>query len=294
MPCRKFDNKTVNEIRNLGLHGVYFSIIADKYKSALSAIANIIRNKTYKDIPFEKMDLDFENLRKIRQAKVLDCYPKNLIIKNVDDLKSGVYIIKNIINDKCYVGSSIKIRERLGWHYNMLLNKKHPNVRLQSAFDLYGKDNFEFIPLLNTKSIYNTKLEQWVLDKSNFKCDYNIATNCESSMLNVKMSEEAKENLRIKATNRKHTIETKKLMSDLKIERIKNDVIYKNKLLSNIISSPIGEKNPNSKLCEKDVIEIKTHFKKGKKVKDLLGKYNCSENMLYEIKNGRNWKHITV
>lgn len=294
MPCRKFNNKSINEIRSMNLLGVSYRSISKEYNTSISVIASIIKKETYKDIPFKKIDLDVKNLIKVREAKVLVNYPKVEINRKVNDLKSGIYIIRNKINNKCYVGSSVKIRTRLNWHYNILLKKEHPNKHLQSAFNLYGTENFEFIPLLNCLPIYNTRLEQWVKDRSNFKCDYNIALNCEAPMLNVKMSDEAKENLRIKATNRKHTDTTKKILSVIKIERIKTDIVYRNKVLSNLVRNPKGERNPNSKLSERDVIQIKTYFKSGLKVKDLIGKYNCSKNMLYEIKNGRNWKHITI
>ncbi len=278
----------------MNLFGVSYRSICKEYNTCLSVIASIIRNETYKDVPFQKSDLDFTHLIKSKKAKVLEKYPKIEVKTMVNDLKSGIYIIRNKINNKCYVGSSVNIRSRLNAHYNSLLQKKHPNKHLQSAFNLFGNENFEFIPLLNCLSNYNTKLEQWVKDRSNFKCDYNIAINCEAPMLNVKMSDESKEKIRIKAKNRKHTYATKKLLSVLKKDKIKGDNSYRYKLLSNLISSPIGERNPNSKLTEKDVVEIKIYFKNGVKVKDLKGKYNCSQNMLYEIKNGHSWKHIIV
>jgi group I intron endonuclease len=292
MPDRKFNKSSINVIRNMNLLGVSYRSIAKKYSTSISVIASIIRNKTYKDVPFEKVDLDCAHLIKIKRAKVLKQYHKIEINGTVDDMASGVYIIRNKINNKCYVGSSVNIRARLNWHYNILLKGKHPNNHLQSSFNLYLKENFEFIPLLNCPSNYNTKLEQWVKDKSNFKCDYNIAKNCEAPMLGVKMSEKTKESLRIKATNRKHTDKTKKMLSIIKVERIKSDIVYRNKILANIIINPRGESNPNSKLTEKDVVEIKIKFKNGIKVRDLVGKYDCSRNMLYEIKNGHNWKHI--
>jgi group I intron endonuclease len=55
----------------------------------------------------------------------------------------GIYRIKNILNGKCYYGSSKNIEKRWIRHKNVLKNNKH-NPLLQRAWDKYGKDNFIF------------------------------------------------------------------------------------------------------------------------------------------------------
>lgn len=56
----------------------------------------------------------------------------------------GIYRIKNIINNKCYYGSSKNIINRFKIHKYRLNNKKHPNIILQRAWDKYKEDNFIF------------------------------------------------------------------------------------------------------------------------------------------------------
>jgi len=41
--------------------------------------------------------------------------------------KSGIYCIKNIVNDKFYIGSSIHIYYRLRRHKSDLIKKTHAN-----------------------------------------------------------------------------------------------------------------------------------------------------------------------
>ena len=56
----------------------------------------------------------------------------------------GIYRIKNIINNKCYYGSSKHIEQRFIEHYNSLQNNKHINIILQRSWNKYGKSNFKF------------------------------------------------------------------------------------------------------------------------------------------------------
>jgi len=63
-------------------------------------------------------------------------------------MNSGTYNIINKINDKRYIGSSINIHRRLSKHRLLLRQGKHFNKHLQSSFNKYGEDNFEFKPLI--------------------------------------------------------------------------------------------------------------------------------------------------
>lgn len=59
-------------------------------------------------------------------------------------MKSGIYVITNLKNFKCYVGASKNLRQRLYNHKMRLRINKHKNVHLQSAFNKYGEENFTF------------------------------------------------------------------------------------------------------------------------------------------------------
>lgn len=69
---------------------------------------------------------------------------------------SGIYVIKNLKNGSCYIGSSLKIRERLQSHLSSLSFNIHPNAPLSSDFKLMGADAFEaFIikPILDVSQL---------------------------------------------------------------------------------------------------------------------------------------------
>lgn len=57
---------------------------------------------------------------------------------------TGIYRIKNLINGKCYYGSSKNIENRWRRHKRELVSQKHINEILQRAWNKYGKENFVF------------------------------------------------------------------------------------------------------------------------------------------------------
>ena len=56
----------------------------------------------------------------------------------------GVYEILNKSDNKRYIGSSVVIENRKAQHFAYLRGNYHPNKHLQSAFNKYGEENFEF------------------------------------------------------------------------------------------------------------------------------------------------------
>lgn len=76
----------------------------------------------------------------------------------------GVYMIKNKVNGKFYIGSSIDIHVRWTKHKRCLRNGNHHSLHLQRAWDKYGEDNFDFIVLEETDPDKTYEREQHYLD----------------------------------------------------------------------------------------------------------------------------------
>lgn len=55
-----------------------------------------------------------------------------------------VYAIKNIVNNKMYVGITKNLRSRWYHHKYDLKNNHHANSKLQNAYNKYGKDKFVY------------------------------------------------------------------------------------------------------------------------------------------------------
>lgn len=56
----------------------------------------------------------------------------------------GVYKIENLLDNKVYVGSSVKMENRKYRHFWMLENNKHDNHYLQNSYNKHGKECFIF------------------------------------------------------------------------------------------------------------------------------------------------------
>lgn len=67
-----------------------------------------------------------------------------MIINYVKLNLTGIYCIRNCVNQKRYVGQAIDIHKRWEKHLSLLRHNKHKNTHLQSAWNLYGEDNFDF------------------------------------------------------------------------------------------------------------------------------------------------------
>lgn len=92
-------------------------------------------------------------------------------------MQSGIYIIRNIINNKCYIGQTNNLKGRWIKHRNFLRKNKHHNKHLQAAWNKYGEKNFLFETLekcpineLDEKEIYyidkyKTYINGYNLDK---------------------------------------------------------------------------------------------------------------------------------
>lgn len=91
-----------------------------------------------------------------------------------------IYCIRNKINSKCYVGSTINPDKRRNEHFNWLRKNKHHSAHLQRAFNKYGEENFEFLILENVIESENiiTREQYWI---DNSSSEYNVcpvAGNC--------------------------------------------------------------------------------------------------------------------
>lgn len=143
-------------------------------------------------------------------------------------LKSGIYMIKNLINEKVYIGSAINYKSRWSGHkYDLNLNKHH-SIKLQRAWNMYGERNFKFILIqlctiedLQTNPLTGViDIEQYWIDfydsyKKGYNCNPKAGSRLGSvgSNLGKKFSDETKFKMSIAAKKRIFTAKHKKNIS---------------------------------------------------------------------------------
>ena len=120
----------------------------------------------------------------------------------------GVYLIKCIVNNNLYIGSTNQsFRARFSNHCKFLKNNNHGNKKIQEDFNKFGCENFEF-EILNIcfSKQESIEKEQYFINLLN--PTYNIlkiAYNNSKTNLGKKFSEEQKEKIRQKSKLFKHS-----------------------------------------------------------------------------------------
>lgn len=105
---------------------------------------------------------------------------------------SGIYEIVNKLNGHRYVGSAVNIGKRWGNHIRDLNNNKHCNKHLQSAWNKYGADAFNFQVIELCFFLMLLPREQHYID---ILCpEYNVLPTAGSN-LGMKFSDEARANM---------------------------------------------------------------------------------------------------
>lgn len=88
-------------------------------------------------------------------------------------MKIHIYVIKNIINNKIYIGSTKNIISRKYYHFNQLKNNHHHSKHLQNAYNKYDKNNFIFYIIEECNEINRYEREVYHININNsYKKEY--------------------------------------------------------------------------------------------------------------------------
>jgi group I intron endonuclease len=119
---------------------------------------------------------------------------------------AGIYYIRNLINNRVYIGSSVDIIQRWIDHKKALRHNKHENQYLQNAWNKYGEQNFSFNIIRKVKfgdiltcceQIYLDLCESYERDKG-----YNICKYAD----NHKPSKETVEKIRLASSGKNNSM----------------------------------------------------------------------------------------
>ncbi len=118
---------------------------------------------------------------------------------------NGIYIIRNLINNKRYIGSSVSITTRWKSHKSRLNRNKHHSDKLQNSWNKHGAANFAFeiveiLPeFLSEKQVRG--IEQFFITTSNWDNLYNIADNVSCTYPNTETKKKMINSRRARSTS---------------------------------------------------------------------------------------------
>jgi group I intron endonuclease len=229
----------------------------------------------------------------------------------------GIYKITNKQTGKFYIGSSVNVEKRWRAHRWRLRSGIHANQHLLSAWEKYGEQSFTFSILQEVEEEMLLDVEQQVIDESgclNKKVGYNKAPFAGSPMKGRKHSKETKEKIAKTSAGRKHTEETKaKIRAGNKGKHVSEETrrrlseSKKGIILPHMFNSPsqetrkklseyaktrTGAKNPNARLTEEQVKEIRELFANGTKLTNpqVAEMYGVSLSTIKRVKYGVSWR----
>lgn len=189
-------------------------------------------------------------------------------------IRHGIYRIRNLKNQKCYVGSASGkggLHRRWIIHQHLLRQRRHHSIHLQRSWDKHGADTFVFEILLYCDPEDCLIFEQIALDC--YQPEYNIC-RVAGSPLGRPVSQKTRNKLSFAQRGPKHHLYGK---TRTKATRRK------------IAKAVSGSRNGMAKLSEAQVRSIRQALQDGIKGKTLANQFGVSTSTISEIKNGKRW-----
>lgn len=173
---------------------------------------------------------------------------------------SGVYMIKNLVTGRVYIGSSGNIKSRWRTHKDLLKHRKHHNSYLQNSYNKHGIGAFKFSIIEKCEKEELEIREQYWYEyyKENGKV-YNIRNDVRTCR-GFKHSEKTKQKISESHSGEKHYLYGKSLSEETKR---KISLAKKGKKQTEEAKRKLSESNKGKK-PKKQTIEASIKVRKGK------------------------------
>lgn len=185
----------------------------------------------------------------------------NLIpIPSYNDKASGIYIIRNTVNGKIYIGSSTHIQSRFSAHRSRLKKQEHDNSYLQNTFNKYGIDVLEFgiIEIVNDRNKILEREQFWIDHYRSFdpKIGYNRCPD---------------------AIGKKGLVFTPRQRKNISLGKINKPCPWKRKLTD-----------------DQALLIITEFIETPKTVREIASTFGIAKNSVLHILNRRTFKHLVL
>lgn len=229
-------------------------------------------------------------------------------IRNCDKGKCGIYCIRNIINDKVYIGKAKDIYNRIRSHkYNLRKRSNDENIHLINAWYKYGEEAFEYIVVEELDlddQLLREREDYWIVkyNATNRDKGYNLRRDSSTGCIVLEETRQRKSEAVIGEKNpnygNKWSEEQKQKMSELKKEQYKNGDVNYNKDASKKGVNARNKKwdeNPELKEKMKEKVSSKTaeydFYQCDKKTGEIIKVWSS----VYEIlKEHPEWKRHNI
>lgn len=214
-----------------------------------------------------------------------------------------MYVIRNTVNGKTYVGSTtVGLRRRLRHHRSALNRGVHRNSYLQHAWDKYGEQAF-IAEVLELDPLDVVACEQLWMDA--MQPAYNISRTADVvSGYRFTAEQRARVSAALKgkpksAEHRAHIWATRQVTDDMRELMAANGRKGRGRPKSaehrmKIGAAQQGSANHGAKLTEDDVRQIKRRLSEGERGRHLAAEFGVAESVVSVIKHGKSWSHVTI
>jgi group I intron endonuclease len=226
-------------------------------------------------------------------------------------MKSGIYQIRNLLNNKIYIGKSKNLKKRKSRHFSELRNCYHRNKHIQNSFNKDGENNFVFEIKEFCEEDKLIEREQYYIDI--LKPEYNISQNVTSAFFGLNHTDETKKKISEKLKGRKLSEETKRKIRDARSKQIFSEetkkllsIKRKGRKLSEETKRKISLGNKGKKVSEEtkkkmsesknglNKIQVKEIYRLSKEEKisqrKLAKRFKVGKTTIARIINNRNWR----